>query len=249
VDESATVELVEVRKRFGGVPVLDGITLTVNRGEIFGYLGPNGAGKTTTLKILTGLIQPTSGEIRIGGKNIAADPLGAKTVFGYVPESGAIFEKLTPREYLRVSGALYAMSPDAIASRTVELLDEFGLGPKADQRMDIFSKGMKQKICFASALLHEPAVLILDEPLIGLDVETVVLVKELLKRLAASGKTVFYTSHQVDVVEKICDRLAILHRGRIIESGTVGEVVSRSQAGNLEEALMALWTKKSGAFL
>ncbi|HLG16387.1 MAG TPA: ABC transporter ATP-binding protein [Blastocatellia bacterium] len=238
------IELRNVTKDYLTTRALDDVSLAVNRGEIFGYVGANGAGKTTTIKVLAGLIRPTSGTAFVGGYSVADHPLHVKARIGYVPESGAIFEKLSPREYLTVVGDLYKLPSAHAQKRIGEWLDFFGLDGRADQRMEVFSKGTKQKVCWIAALLHEPDVLILDEPLSGLDVETIARVKDLMKRMVAEGRTIFYSSHLIDVVEKICTGLAVLHRGRLIGAGSVDEVRRQSGAATLEEGLMKLWQEE-----
>jgi ABC-2 type transport system ATP-binding protein len=167
-----------------------------------------------------------------------------KARIGYVPESGAIFDKLSPREYLTIVAHLYKLETSPAEERIKEWLDFFGLMDRIDQRMEIFSKGTKQKVCWIAALLHDPEVLILDEPLSGLDVETISRVKDLMKRFTADGKTIFYSSHLIDVVEKVCTRIAVLHRGRLIGTGSIDEVRVLSGAPTLEEALMKLWQEQ-----
>ena len=239
------IELVDITKDYHTMRALNDVRLTVNPGEIFGYVGANGAGKTTTLKILAGLIRPTAGDAFVCGYSILSNPLEVKSRIGYVPESGAVFDKLSPREYLSIIAQLYRMTGSYANRKIDEWLDFFGLADRIDQRMEIFSKGMKQKICWIAALLHDPEVLILDEPLSGLDVETISRVKDLMKRLVYEGKTVFYSSHLIDVVEKICTRIAVLQRGRLIGVGSVEEVTASSGGASLEEALMKLWQEQT----
>ena len=238
------IELRNVTKDYLTTRALSDVCLTVNRGEIFGYVGPNGAGKTTTIKILAGLIRPTAGDAFVCGHSILAHPLEVKARIGYVPESGAIFDKLSPREYLTIIGHLYKLPVSLAQKQLQEWLDFFGLADRVDQRMEIFSKGTKQKVCWIAALLHDPEVLILDEPLSGLDVETISRVKDLMKSLVAEGKTIFYSSHLIDVVEKVCTRIAVLHGGRLIGAGSIDEVRVLSGAPSLEEALMKLWQEQ-----
>jgi ABC-2 type transport system ATP-binding protein len=238
------IELRNITKDYLKTRALDDVCLTVNQGEIFGYVGANGAGKTTTIKILAGLIRPTAGEAFVRGHSILTHPLEVKARIGFVPESGAIFDKLSPREYLTIVGNLYKLPPPFAEQRINEWLDFFGLMDRIDQRMEIFSKGTKQKVCWIAALLHDPEVLILDEPLSGLDVETISSVKDLMKRFTADGKTIFYSSHLIDVVEKVCTRIAVLHRGRLIGTGSVDEMRVMSGAPTLEEALMKLWQEQ-----
>jgi ABC-2 type transport system ATP-binding protein len=239
------IQLVGLTKVYGSVRALDAITLNVDRGEILGYMGANGAGKTTTIKLLTGLLRPTSGDARIAGYSIVTEPLRVKARIGYVPESGAIYEKLTPREFLASVGELHGMDEARIEQRIRELMAYFSLQNRMNDRMDTFSKGMKQKVCFSAALLHDPEALFLDEPLNGMDVETVLLIKDLIKRLASDGKTIFYTSHLVDVVEKICTRIAVLDRGRLVKTGTIDELLDATSTRSLESALMRLWGRDS----
>jgi ABC-2 type transport system ATP-binding protein len=237
------LELRDVHHAYGEARALAGVSLTVSRGEIFCYLGPNGAGKTTTIKVLTGLIAPTAGEAFVCGHDIRAEPLAAKARLGYVPESGALFEKLTPREHLGITGRLYGVPEAELEARTGKWLGEFDLLARADQRIHGLSKGLKQRVCWASALLHDPEVLVLDEPLNGLDVEMVTHVKGLLGRLVAEGRAVFYSSHLVDVVEKLSTRVGVLHEGRLVAMGSVAEVMALVGSGSLEEALPRLWRR------
>jgi ABC-2 type transport system ATP-binding protein len=235
------IELRNLTKDYATTRALNDVCLTVNRGEIFGYVGANGAGKTTTIKILAGLIRPSYGDALVSGHSILSHPLEVKAQVGYVPESGAIFEKLSPREYLTAVANLYKLEASNAQKQIEEWLAFFDLSDRIDQRMEVFSKGTKQKVCWTAALLHDPKVLILDEPLSGLDVETISRVKDLMKRFVADGKTIFYSSHLIDVVEKVCTRIAVLHRGRMIGVGSVDEVRLQSGAPSLEEALMKLW--------
>jgi ABC-2 type transport system ATP-binding protein len=241
------IELRGLTRDYDTTRALDGVSLSVARGEIFCYLGPNGAGKTTTIKILTGLLAPTSGEAFVGGHNIREEPLLAKARLGYVPESGALFEKLTPREHLEISGRLYGVPETEIAGRAERWLTEFGLLPRAGQRIHALSKGLKQRVCWAAALLHDPDVLVLDEPLNGLDVEMVTHVKGLLARLVGEGRAVFYSSHLVDVVEKLSTRVGVLFEGRLVAVGAVPELLELAGAGSLEEALPRLWRRTAPA--
>jgi ABC-2 type transport system ATP-binding protein len=218
------------------------MTFSVNRGEVFGYIGANGAGKTTTIKILTGLIRPNLGDAFVCGHSVLNEPLEVKARIGYIPESGAVFEKLSPREYLTSVGRMYRLPDAQIQDQIERWLDYFALlGDSDRQRIGTLSKGNKQKVCWAAALMHDPAILILDEPLTGLDVETILRVKDLMKELAARGKTIFYSSHLVDVMEKVCDRVAVIHQGSLIAFGSVDRVRREFGSPSLESALMRLW--------
>jgi ABC-2 type transport system ATP-binding protein len=239
VDGETAIELRHLGKDYASKAALRDVSLSVGWGEVFGYVGANGAGKTTTIKILTGLIRPTSGDARVGGRSVLEQPLEVKARVGYVPESGALFEKFSPVEYLTLIGRLYRLSEERIRDRMGEELRSFGLEADKDKPMGVLSKGTKQKVCWISALLHDPEVLVLDEPLNGLDVETVAHVKETMRRLAQQGRTIFYSSHLIDIVEKVCTRIAVIHAGRLVSVGTVGEVVAASGAASLEQALLA----------
>jgi ABC-2 type transport system ATP-binding protein len=240
VGGEAAIELRHLGKDYGPKQALRDVSLSVAWGEVFGYVGANGAGKTTTIKILTGLLRPTSGDALVGGHSVLEQPLEVKARLGYVPESGALFEKFSPVEYLTLIGRLYRLPEARIRERMGEELRAFGLEADKDKPMGVLSKGTKQKVCWISALLHDPEVLVLDEPLNGLDVETVAHVKELMRRLAQQGRTIFYSSHLIDIVEKVCTRIAVIHAGRLVSVGTVGEVVAASGAASLEQALLAL---------
>ncbi len=243
MNDPMAIELQGLRKDYGPKRALDGVSLLVPRGSVFGYVGPNGAGKTTTIKILTGLLRPSAGDARVLGRSVLAEAMAVKATLGYVPESGALFEKFSPEEYLTLVGRLYRLSDEVIRGRVEEWLGRFGLRGQRSLAMGGLSKGMKQKVCWISALLHDPEVLILDEPLSGLDVEAVALAKDLMAEWAAAGRTVFYSSHLMDVVAKVCTQVAVLHQGRIVASGTVAEVVAASGAGSLEQTLLALGGK------
>jgi len=204
------IETQHLTKKFGEKVAVDDLNLSVAPGEILGFLGPNGAGKTTTVKILTGMLQPTDGRARVAGFDVLEEPVEVKKRIGYVPESGALYESLTPAEYLDLVASLHHLDRSAASARVDEMLDLFGLTDAMHQRMSEFSKGMKQKVLISAALIHNPEVLFLDEPLNGLDANAAMMVKELLKKLAAQGKTIFFSSHILEVVERICTRIVII---------------------------------------
>jgi ABC-2 type transport system ATP-binding protein len=210
--------------------VLKGINLTINPGQIIGYIGPNGAGKSTTVKILCGILPDFEGEVTIFGKDLKKESLEIKKRIGYVPETGALYDLLTPNEYLSFIGTLYGLDKDKLESRTANLLSFFGMEKHADQRMDTFSKGMKQKILIIAGIINNPDILFLDEPLSGLDANAVILVKDLLISLAKDGKTIFYCSHLMDVVEKISDRIILINNGLVIADGTFDELKTEKTA-------------------
>ncbi|MFT7464255.1 MAG: ABC-2 type transport system ATP-binding protein [Pseudohongiellaceae bacterium] len=225
---------------YGDVPVLQGIDLEVPAGTVFGYIGPNGAGKSTTVRILVGIQQGFRGTVKIDGIDVAEDPIGVKERVGYVPESAALYEVLSVHEQLRFVGRLRGMDDDVIDERARELLTLFELHDRLDARISSLSKGMRQKVLFSSALLHKPQMLVLDEPLSGLDVGSTMLVKELLAALASTGVTVFYCSHMMDVVERVCDRIAVLDGGRIVADGTFDELSRDAEGGSLERVFAEL---------
>jgi len=230
----AAVVFRDLTKTFGEIEAVTGVSLTVPRGQICGYLGPNGAGKTTTVKMATGMLRPTTGTAVIDGFDIAESPLEAKARIGVVPETGALYENLTPREYLTLVGHLYHLDHDEAEGKSETFLKLFGISDAAGRTMTSFSRGMKQKVLSSAALLHNPSVLFLDEPLSGLDANTALVLKELLRELASQGRTVFYCSHVLEVVEKVCDRVVILNNGRIIADGNVEELKDLTSTASLE---------------
>ncbi|GMU24650.1 MAG: ABC transporter ATP-binding protein [Phycisphaerae bacterium] len=225
---------------YGSKQVLKGIDLEIPRGQILGYIGPNGAGKSTTVKVLVGMLPGFAGEVRVRGIDVARDPLEVKRRIGYVPESAALYEVLTPMEYLRFVGRLYGMADAHIEQRAGELLGLFDLAGELDNQMGTFSKGMRQKVLITAGMLHNPEVLFLDEPLSGLDANSVVTVKEIIARLAARGKTIFYCSHVMDVVERLCDRIVIISDGQIVADGPFEELQASSKAESLERLFTQL---------
>ena len=218
------ITIQHLQKYYGAVHVLKGIDLTVSAGQVVGYIGPNGAGKSTTLKILIGMIPDYTGEVSVLGYDVRTQSMEVKRRVGYVPENAALYDLLTPIEYLHFIGQLYNLDRTAIQKKALELLRLFQLDTYADARMTTFSKGMRQKVLLISGLLHNPDIIFLDEPLSGLDANAVVLMKEIIRQLADSGKTIFYSSHIMDVVEKISDRIIIINQGQIIADGTFAEL-------------------------
>ncbi|MDM1294754.1 ABC transporter ATP-binding protein [Sphingobacterium sp. N143] len=215
------IHIIDLKKSYGSKEILKGINLDIFPGQVIGYIGPNGAGKSTTVKILTGLIEDFTGHVEINGINIQEDSLSIKAQLGYVPENAELYDVLTPREYLDFVGKLYGMEDLIIQDRSTKLLTAFGLEDSMDNRMDTFSKGMRQKVLLISGIIHNPQIIILDEPLSGLDANAVIFVKELISLLAKEGKTIFYCSHMMDVVEKVSDRILLINQGSIIADGTI----------------------------
>ncbi len=218
------IEIRDLTKKYGHFTAVDRLSLTVHRGEIFGFLGPNGAGKTTTIRILAGLSLPTSGEVRINGVDIERDGVSAKRITGYVPDRPYLYEKLTGRELLQFVANLYGSEWANCEPRALELLHYFDLQDWADARIENLSHGMKQKLVIIAALVHNPLLIIIDEPMVGLDALAQRQVKVLLRRLANEGKTIFLTTHTLSIAEAVCDRIAILHRGKIIATGGTSDL-------------------------
>jgi ABC-2 type transport system ATP-binding protein len=225
---------------YGENRALDDLNLRVDGGEVLGLLGPNGAGKSTTVKILAGLLRPTRGRATIAGFDIVEQPIEAKQRLGYVPEQPVLYETLTAAEFLEVISSLHHLNRKAAAARCEELLGLLGLGESRHQRLNTFSKGMKQKVVLAAALIHRPDVLILDEPLDGLDANSARVVKELLRSLAAQGQAVLFCSHILEVVERICTRIVVLDKGRQIAAGTPAAIAASVNAATLDAAFAEL---------
>jgi ABC-2 type transport system ATP-binding protein len=234
------IEIEELTKKYGDFTAVDRLSLTARAGEIFGFLGPNGAGKTTTIRIIAGLSLPTSGRVRVNGVDVVTDAVQAKSVMGYVPDRPYLYEKLTGRELLHFVADLYRKDWRDCEPRAVELLRYFGLADWIDARIENLSHGMKQKLVIVSALVHDPAVLVIDEPMVGLDALAQRQVKVLFRRLADEGKTVFLTTHTLSVAEAVCDRIAIIHRAKIVASGTVGELKAAAPGSPLEDVFLEL---------
>ncbi len=228
------IQIKDLKKRYDSHLVLNGINLEIASGQIVGYIGPNGAGKSTTIKILCGITSEFEGEVYVMGMNVKKDAIAIKSKIGYIPELAALYEVLTPVEYLKFSGKLYNLDDATILSKTNNLLRLFDLHEKAHTRMTSFSKGMKQKVLLISGLIHNPEIIFLDEPLSGLDANAVILVKEILGQLKISGKTIFYSSHIMDVVEKISDRIIIIDKGEVKADGSFAELKNKAQQGSLE---------------
>lgn len=235
------ISIRNLKKSYGDKQVLKGINLEIYPGQVIGYIGPNGAGKSTTVKVLTGLISDFEGDVLMYNQSIKEDIVAIKSQIGYVPENAEIYEVLTPLEYLDFVGKLYGMEEDKIAERAMKLLTAFGIGGNADQRMDTFSKGMRQKVLLISGIIHNPKIIILDEPLSGLDANAVIMVKELIALLAKEGKTIFYCSHMMDVVEKVSDRILLIANGEIIADGSFEDL----KAGG-DETLERIFAKLTG---
>src|SRR5476651_1533536 len=237
--ETPLIQIRNLSKSYGSKLVLKGLSLDIYPGQVIGYIGPNGAGKSTTVKILTGLIPDFEGEVIVDDINMAVDPVSIKKLFGYVPENAEIYDVLTPMEYLDFIGKLYGMVEAPLHDRAKKLLAAFGLALNTDDRMDTFSKGMKQKVLLIAGIIHNPQIIILDEPLSGLDANAVIMIKELILRLAKEGKTIFYCSHMMDIVEKVADRILLINKGEIIADGTF-ESLKQNHSDTLEQIFSKL---------
>jgi ABC-2 type transport system ATP-binding protein len=232
------IETQNLTKRFGEAPAVDNLNLQVRAGEIFGFLGPNGAGKTTTIKMLVGLLRPTAGQALIGGHDIQAQPLPAKALIGFVPDTPFLYEKLTGAEFLRFIGQLYSMPPQQAGRRAQELLTMFDLAERAGDLIQGYSHGMRQKLALAAALIHAPRVFFLDEPTVGLDPKSARQVKDLLRQLAAQGVCIFMSTHILEIAERMCDRVGIIDHGHLLACGTMEELRAAGGTGTLEDIFL-----------
>jgi ABC-2 type transport system ATP-binding protein len=234
----------QLTKRFGAQTAVDAISFEIPAGQIVGFLGPNGAGKSTTLKMLTGMIEPTSGTARVCGFDLSREPIEAKRRVGFVPESGAVFESLTGLEYLEMIAALYGIPRRAARDRIGQFIAFFDLGfdTLTEKLLGAYSKGMRRKVVITAALLHNPPVVLFDEPLDGLDANAAVGFKALIQTLAREGKTIVYSSHILDVVERVCHRVIIIDKGKLLLDGKPDELVAAHNAGTLER----LFTQVTG---
>jgi ABC-2 type transport system ATP-binding protein len=243
LDPAPAIAVHNLRKVFRSQTAVDGISFEVARGRFFGFLGPNGAGKSTTIKMLTGLLRPTAGEIEILGRKLETDLLGIKQSIGVLPEELPLYERLTGEEYLHFAGRMYGLSRDETRSRTEELLEFLSLADERGKLIVDYSQGMRKKTALAAALIHNPQLLFLDEPLNGIDPVSGRVVMDLLRRLAQKGVTLFFTSHVLDVVERLCDEVAVIDHGRIVAQGTLDEIRAAREVGagaSLEDVFLKL---------
>jgi len=237
-----------ITKRYGRFTAVQPLDLHIPRGELFGFVGPNGAGKTTTIRMLVGVLRPTAGRIAVAGHDLLRDPVAAKRHIGYIPDRPAIYEKLTGAEFLRFVNGLWGREGPAADAKASELLELFELGGWQDTLIESYSHGMRQRLLISSALVHSPDVIIVDEPMVGLDPRGARLIKDLLRAFAADGGTVFLSTHTLEVAESLCDRIAILHEGRIRALGSMDQLRAEAAAGTagLEEVFLKL-TASAGA--
>jgi ABC-2 type transport system ATP-binding protein len=238
------IRLIELTKRYGNFTAVDGIDLQVPRGELFGLLGPNGAGKTTSLRMIAGILRPTSGTVTVGGIDIQARPLEAKARLGYIPDRPFVYDKLTGGEFLRFAAALYGMQGPVVERRIDELAALFELAQWKDELTETYSHGMRQKLIIAGALVHRPDVIVVDEPMVGLDPKSARLLKDLFRQFVSRGGTVLMSTHTMEIAEVMCDRIAILFRGKIAAQGTMAEL--RQQTSSEGMSLEDLFLKLTG---
>ena len=231
----SVVSIRDLRMNYGDREVLKGINLEIQGGQIIGYIGPNGAGKSTTVKILLGILEGFRGEVRVFGEDISTGSIEYKKRIGYVPETAEMYDSLTAQEYLTFIGEIYGMDFDTVDSKAKKLMSLFGIGEVYTSRISSFSKGMKQKVLIIASLLHNPDILFFDEPLSGLDANSVMVFKEIITELAAQGKTIFYSSHIMEIVEKISDRIILINNGEIVADGTFPELQEKCSEGSLED--------------
>jgi ABC-2 type transport system ATP-binding protein len=239
---ASLIETRNLLKKYGDKLAVNDVSFTVEAGEVFGFLGPNGAGKTTTIKVIVGLLQPTSGTVKVAGFDVQAQPLQAKAASGYVPDTPNLYAKLSGRELLRFVGDLYNLDRQQVAQRTEELLRVLDLDEAADNSIDSYSHGMQQKASLAAALMHDPRVLVLDEPTVGLDPKSARLIKDLLRQMAERGAAVFLSTHILEIAERMCDRIGIINKGELVAVGTMAELRSLGKAGevSLEDIFLGL---------
>jgi ABC-2 type transport system ATP-binding protein len=238
------IELTGLTKRYGTFTAVDAIDLTVPRGELFGFLGPNGAGKTTTLRMIAGILRPTAGTVCIAGIDLAQDPVSAKSQLGFIPDRPFIYEKLRGMEFLRFVAGLYGQAGADVERRGRELLALFDLEPWRDELVESYSHGMRQKLIIASAFIHRPSVIVVDEPMVGLDPKAARILKDLFREYARRGHTIMMSTHTLEVAEALCDRIAIIQGGRIRALGTMAELRAHAAAG--AEGLEGIFLRLTG---
>jgi len=238
----ALLEIKNFTKRYGEVVAVDNLNLSVDRGELFGFLGPNGAGKTTTIKTIVGLLRPDEGQITIGGYDIVAQPEQAKRLIGYIPDNPYIYDRLTGREFLELVGSLYGMDKKLIHERIEFLFDLFGIEEWGDEYAAEYSHGMRQKVIMASAIMHDPALIVIDEPMVGLDPQSQRLVKGVMRKLIERGTAIFMSTHTLSVAEEVCTRIGIIYKGKLMKVGTLEQLRAdaKMEGKSLEDLFVAL---------
>ncbi|MBW2251203.1 MAG: ABC transporter ATP-binding protein [Deltaproteobacteria bacterium] len=239
------IELKDLTKKYVDFPAVSNLNLSIEKGEIFGFIGPNGAGKTTTIKMICGVLEPTSGSIMIAGINMKDHPEKAKSKIGFIPDRPYLYEKLTGMEFLKFVADLYGVDNDIFSKKAEQHLKMFSLLDWADELIESYSHGMKQRLIMAAALLHDPEVIIVDEPMVGLDPVAIMMVKDLFRNLAKQGVTVFMSTHTLKIAEDICDRIGVIHKGHLIATGTTQDLQRKAQVttdADLEQVFLNLTT-------
>ncbi len=236
------IEIIHLTKRYGNVTAISDMNLTIPDGQFFGFLGPNGAGKTTTIKTIVGLLQPTSGTVKVEGFDVQKQPIQAKHVVGFIPDKPFIYEKLTGREFLHFTAGLYQVNGNEVEKRIAQLLESFELSDWANELVESYSHGMRQKLVMSSALIHQPKVIVVDEPMVGLDPKGARLVKKIFKDICDQGTTIFMSTHTLEIAEQMCDHIAIIQKGQIIAQGTIDELrrIAKTSLTKLEDIFLEL---------
>jgi len=236
------IELKDLTKKYVDFPAVDNLNLSIQKGEIFGFIGPNGAGKTTTIKMMGGILEPTSGNVMIAGINMKDHPEKAKSKIGFIPDRPYLYEKLTGMEFLQFVADLYGVDSDIFSKKAGQHLKMFSLLDWSNELIESYSHGMKQRLIMAAALLHDPEVIIVDEPMVGLDPVAIIMVKDLFRNLAKQGVTVFMSTHTLKIAEDICDRIGIIHKGHLIATGTTEDLQREAQVtdADLEQVFLNL---------
>jgi ABC-2 type transport system ATP-binding protein len=241
------IELENLKKNYGEFRALDNLSLFVKKGEVFGFIGPNGAGKTTTIKLMGGILAPTAGTVKIAGISMQQEPERAKSKIGFIPDRPYLYEKLTGMEFLRFTADLYGVSEDVFHETALKILKDFSLAAWAHELVESYSHGMKQRLIMSAALLHDPEVIIVDEPMVGLDPAAIMMVKNLFRKLAARGVTIFMSTHTLKVAEDTCDRIGVINKGRLIAIGTTEELKREANVteADLEQVFLNLTSEPS----
>jgi len=236
------IQLQELTKDYGATIAVNKLNLNVSAGEIYGFIGPNGAGKTTTIRMMGGILAPTSGKILIGGWDMSKDPVMAKKIIGFVPDRPFLYEKLTGLEFMQFSADLYDVSPEFFPPKAEQLLRQFALWDWANEIIEAYSHGMKQRLIIASALLHDPQILIIDEPMVGLDPMAVRMVKDIFQELASKKITIFISTHTLSIAEDLCHRIGVIHKGALLAQGNVSELqsIAKLDEARLEEVFLTI---------
>ncbi|MGV8059614.1 MAG: ABC transporter ATP-binding protein [Smithellaceae bacterium] len=236
------IQVHELTKDYGTTVAVNKLSLNICAGEIYGFIGPNGAGKTTTIRMMGGILAPTSGSIIIGGIDMVRDPVAAKKIIGFVPDRPFLYEKLTGMEFLHFSADLYDVDPETFPQKAEQLLRQFALWDWANELIEAYSHGMKQRLIIASALLHEPQILIIDEPMVGLDPAAVHMVKDIFQELARKKITIFVSTHTLSIAEDLCHRIGVIHKGMLLAQGNVAELqhIARLGEARLEEVFLTI---------